>query len=104
MPRDLDRLAHNGRVFGITSLPERVTQDHGRNSTGLLVRQKEAPQHWLDAEHIEIVRRHVRDIGTLRLRTASQRDPVVMIGKYSGEGVVLLAQIAIVEIGEGRSR
>src|SRR6185437_1720190 len=27
-----------------------------------------------------------------------------MIGKYSGEGVVLLAQIAIVEIREGRSR
>jgi len=28
----------------------------------------------------------------------------VMIGKYPGEGVVLLAQIAIVEIREGRSR
>src|SRR5215472_3186682 len=40
----------------------------------------------------------------LRLCAASQRDPVVMIGKYSGEGVVLLAQIAIVEIREGRSR
>src|SRR5207253_4771317 len=66
--------------------------------------QKEAPLHRLDAEHVEIVRRHVRNIDTLRLCTASQRNPIVMIGKYPGEGVVLLAQIAIVEIREGRSR
>src|SRR6201981_3693533 len=70
----------------------------------LFFSQKETPQHRLDAEHIEIVRRHVRNIDTLRLRTASQRDPIVMICEYSGEGVVLLAQIAIVEIREGRSR
>src|SRR6185312_2623082 len=54
--------------------------------------------------HIEIVRRYVRNIDSLRLRAASQRDPIVMICKYSGEGVVLLAQIAIVEIRERRSR
>src|SRR5215467_8584039 len=66
--------------------------------------QKEAPQHRLDAEHVEVIRRDVRNIGTLRPCAASQRDPIVMICKYPGEGVVLLAQIAIVEIREGWSR
>src|SRR5262249_36578433 len=101
---DLDRLAHNCRVFGITCLPKRVTQDHvGNGWTRLFFSKKETSQHRLDAEHIEIVRRHVRNIGTLWLCPASQRDPIVMIGKYSGEGAVLLAQLAIVEIREGRS-
>ena len=105
MPGDLDRFAHNCPVFGITRLPKRITQDHvGNGWTRLFFRQKESPQHRLDAEHIEIVRRDVRNIDTLRLCAASQRDPIVMIGKYPGEGVVLLAQIAIVEIREGRSR
>src|SRR6266702_7958244 len=104
MPGDLDRLAHNCRVFAITRLPERVTQDHVGYRTGLLVRQKESTQRRLDAEHIEIVSRHIRYIDTIRLCAASQRNPIVMIGKYSGEGAVLLAQIAIVEIREGRSR
>src|SRR5438034_11100959 len=105
MPGDLDRFAHNCRVCGITRLPKRITQDHAGNGwTRLFFRQKEAPQHRLDAEHVEIVRRHVRNIGTLRLRVAGQRDPIVMVGEYSGEGTVLLAQIAIVEIREGRSR
>src|SRR5215469_17302840 len=70
----------------------------------LFFSQKETPQHRLDAEHVEVIRRHVRNIGTLRPCAASQRDPIVMICKYPGEGVVLLAQIAIVEIREGRSR
>ena len=104
MPGDLDRLAHNCRVFAITRLPERVTQDHVGYRTGLLVQQKESPQRRLDAEHIEIISRHIRYIDTLRLCASSQRNPIVMICEYSGEGVVLLAQIAIVEIREGRSR
>ena len=57
MPGNLDRLAHNCRVLGITRLPERVTQDHVGNSiwTRLFFSQKETTQHRLDAEHIEIV-------------------------------------------------
>src|SRR5581483_3440592 len=100
MPRDLNRLAHNSRVCGIARLPERVTQNYLGNGawTGLFLRQKEAAQHWLDAEHVEKVRRHVRNISALRLRSSRQRDPIVTIGKHSREGVVLLAQIAIVEI------
>src|SRR5579864_4763942 len=105
MPGDLDRLAHNRPIFGITRLPKRITQDHvGNGWTRLFFSQKETPQHRLDAEHVEIVRRHVRNIDTLGLCAARQRDPIVMICEYSGEGVVLLAQIAIVEIREGRSR
>src|SRR5579862_3545338 len=105
MPGDLDRLAYNCRVFGIARLPKRVAQNHMGNGTcpRLFFSQKETPQHRLDAEHIEIIRRHVRNIDTLRLCAAGQRDPIVMIGEYSGEGAVLLAQIAIVEIREVRS-
>ena len=73
-------------------------------ASSLLVRQKESPQRRLDAEHIEIISRHIRYIDTIRLCAASQRNPIVMIGKYSRERVVLLAQIAIVDIGERRSR
>src|SRR5437764_8122214 len=66
MPGDLDRVAHNCRVFAITRLPERVTQDHVGYSiwTRLFFRQKETPLHRLDAEHIEIISRHIRYIDT----------------------------------------